>query len=96
MSTAEQRYDHDRDIRKHDWRPGDPPSLSPDPIPFRLQPVMPAALEIAVLVKGISNYTDAAKLIEQYAQTVASEARLEAVAETSDRIMALINGPSHA
>lgn len=23
MATAEQRADHDRDLRKHDWRPGD-------------------------------------------------------------------------
>lgn len=77
--TQEQRWDHDRDLRKHEWRPGD-----------RLDVPICGALEVALLVKGLKNIDDAGKLIEQYAQTVASEARLQAVTETSERILAQI------
>ncbi len=80
-ATQEERWDRERDYRKHEPRPS-------DPIPLRLQPVVPGAMEVAILVKGISDYTAAANLIEQYAQTVAAEAKLQAVIDTGDRILA--------
>jgi hypothetical protein len=82
MANEYERADHDRDLRKHDT----------DPLPLRLQPVVPDALAIALLVKGLANVADAASLIEQYAQTVASQARLEGVITASDRILAAIGG----
>jgi hypothetical protein len=92
MSTAEQRWDHDRDLRKADWRQGDPPSLSPDPLPLRFTAPIATALEIAVLAKSVS-VTQAASLIEQYAKTYASGAVLEAVELTSSRMLAAIESP---
>jgi hypothetical protein len=40
-------------------------------------PELKGALEVAVLVRCMSNITDAAALIEQYGQTVASGAHLD-------------------
>jgi hypothetical protein len=80
--TAEQA-DHDRDHRKHEWRPGDPP-------PLRFDVPIAGALEVALLVRGVKDPREGAKLIEQYAQTAAAEARLQAVIDTSDRIMAAL------
>ena len=85
-----ERADHDRDIRDADWRPGDPPPLAP----HRLNVLLANALEVAVLVKGVKNIRDAAALVEQYAQTVAAEARLQAVIDTSDRILSQIGAPA--
>lgn len=82
-----ERADHDRDLRKHDLR-------SADPLPARLSPPIAGALEVAILVKGLTSYTDAAALIEQYAQTVAAEARLQAVIDTGDRILATFEVPN--
>lgn len=76
-------WDHERDLRKHEPR-------ASDPLPHRLSPPIAGALEVAILVKGIASYTDAAALIEQYAQTVAAEARLQAVVDTADRVFATI------
>jgi hypothetical protein len=72
--SQEQRWDHRRDLAKHDERPGD-----------RLTPVMSEALEIAVLVKAI-NPVEGAKLIEQYGKTCAAAGRLDGVTETINRI----------
>lgn len=52
------------------------------------------ALEIASLVRapGVS-ITAAAQLIEQYARTKASEATLDAITKTSDRMIAAMEAP---
>jgi hypothetical protein len=68
--SAEDLADHDRDLRKHEPRASDPIN----------------AIEIAVLVKGMKSITEAAKLIDQYAATVASEAKVDAVSQTYDLI----------
>lgn len=78
MANEYERADHDRDLRKHDT------------LPSRLSPPIAGALEVAILVKGLSNVTVAAGLIEQYAQTVAAEARLQAVIDTGERILTQI------
>lgn len=51
-----------------------------------LAPKMTTALEVAVLVKCLPDIRQAADLIEQYAQTVASGARVEATIEAYERI----------
>lgn len=66
------RADHDRDSRKHDWRPGDAPELA-----TRLDRPITTAMDIVVLVKAMPSYLDAAKLIEQYAGMVAAGARVD-------------------
>lgn len=66
---------------RHEPRPS-------DYLPLRLQPSIAGAMEVALIVKGLDNVTTAAGLIEQYAQTVAAEARLQAVADTGERILA--------
>lgn len=62
------------------------------PLPDRFTVTIPMALEVAMLARsaGVS-LTDAANLIEQYARTAASEARLEAVADTSNRMLAIVD-----
>jgi len=53
-------------------------------------PELSGAKEIAVLVKCMPNIEDCAALIEQYAQTVASGAKLDASQAMYDGIMARI------
>ena len=77
--------DHYRDTHKHEARPGDTPA-------HRFDKPTATALEIAVLVKAIS-LPQAADLIEQYAATVAAEARLDQTNRTADRILAGIEAP---
>jgi hypothetical protein len=84
--TQEQRFDHARDLRKHD---GPRPH---DRIPLRLTPTISEAMQICILVKGEKNFEAAAALIEQYAQTTAEGARLQATIDTSERILAQIEG----
>jgi hypothetical protein len=84
-------WDHERDLRKHDPRPGDK-----DYIPDRLSPPIATALEVAVLVRGLKDVREGAKLVEQYAQTVAAAARLDGVVMASDRILATLDGGSDA
>jgi hypothetical protein len=86
-ATQAEQFDYNRDHRKHDWRPGDPPQ-------HRLDVPIPMALDVALLVRapGVS-LTDAAALIEQYARTAASEAALDAVVKTSNRVMLAIEAP---
>jgi len=55
-SQEESRADHHRDSRKNDFPPID-----------RIERPLSTAEDIAALVKLMSNYTDAAKLIDQYA-----------------------------
>lgn len=83
MANEYERADHERDLRKHDT------------LPSRLSPPIAGAMEVALIVKGLPNISDAASLIEQYAQTVAAEARLQAVADTGERILAQL-GASNA
>jgi hypothetical protein len=84
--TQEQRWDHARDLRKHDT----------DPLPARMQVPLATALEVAVMVKGLKNIRDAEKLVEQYAQTVAAEAALQATIDAGERILATINAHGSA
>ena len=46
---------------------------------------------LLILVKGTSNYSLGAQLIEQYAQTVAAKAVLDAVTQAGDRILAVVD-----
>lgn len=80
--TAEY-HDHQRDLIKH------------DSLPHRVDRKISAAIDIALLCRCMDNIQDAASLIEQYAQTVAAEARLDATIRTSDRVLAVLEG-SHA
>jgi hypothetical protein len=75
-ASQDEIFDHNRDLRKHDPRPSDPIN----------------AVEIAVLVKGLKNITEAAALIDQYAATVAAGARLEGVEQAYDRMNAAFDG----
>lgn len=59
---------------------------------IRLQPNMTTALEVAVIVKCLPDIKQAADLIEQYAKTVASQARVDATIEAHDRMLNLMNG----
>lgn len=87
------RADHYRDERKHEPRPGDRGFSAPSgEVPVRLAPDISEAMQVAILVKGEPNFAKAANLIEQYAKTIAAEASLQATIDTSDRILAQING----
>lgn len=59
---------------------------------LRLQPKQMTAVEIAVLVKCLPNIAMAADLIEQYARSEASKARIEASIEFYDRVNTTLNG----
>jgi hypothetical protein len=63
-------------------------------IAHRLDPSLSQSMEIAALVRapGVS-IASAASLIEQYARTRASEAALDAVTRTGDRIAAALEAP---
>lgn len=63
---AAAHWDHERDLRKCEPRPTDPPH---------------DAIEIAVLAQAVSIHS-AAQLIEQYARTKAAEGRLQGVVDT--------------
>jgi hypothetical protein len=98
MSYFDRRYsqelrEHERDLRHDEPRPT-------DDLPARFAMPVATALEVAILVKGVKNIRDAEKLVEQYARTVAATARLDAVVETSDRIIKVLEAPlarpSHA
>jgi hypothetical protein len=102
MANEYERADHYRDLAKHEPRPGDRGFTDSDvlgkfngpadSLPLHVQaPPITGALEVAILAQAVSLQT-AADLIEQYARTKASEARLEAVVATSDRIIAAIEG----
>jgi hypothetical protein len=84
-------YDHQRDERKHDPRPGDRGFTDSDvlgkfngavdPLPLRLQPgPLSTAMDIALCVRGMKNVQEAAALIERFVDAKAAEQRLDAVA----------------
>lgn len=82
-------WDHLRDERKHEPRPGEPD------FPIRLEsPPITGALEVAILAQAVP-LQQAADLIEQYARTKAAEARLDGVVTASDRILDVL-GLDHA
>ena len=78
--TAE-HWDHERDLRKHEPRPSD--KLPPVPLYAQSAPVT-GALEVAILAQAVPLQA-AADLIQQYADTVAAGAKLDAVSQTIDR-----------
>lgn len=92
-------YDHLRDERKHELRPGDRGFndsdvlgryTGPDPLPLHVQaPPITGALEVAILAKAVP-LQQAAELIDQYARTAAAAARVDATAEAIDRCCAEI------
>jgi hypothetical protein len=63
-ATQEERWDRERDYRKHDF-------------PARLDKPLTTAMDIVVLVKAMPNYTEAAALIDQYAGMIAAGARAD-------------------
>lgn len=71
MTYVRTAYDreHERELAKHEPRPGD--------LPHRLDVDIPTAVEIAAIVKK-ANLLDGANLIEQYAKAVASGAAADA------------------
>ena len=71
MADEYERADHDRDLRKHEPRPGD------KDFPIRLEKPLTTAMDIVVLVKALPNYAEAARLVEQYAGMVAAGARAD-------------------
>jgi hypothetical protein len=75
-----ERADHYRDLAKHD----DTPPLYAQSAPIT------GALEVAILAKAVPLQA-AADLIEQYARTCASAARLDAISTTIDRCCDAIN-----
>lgn len=85
-ATQAEINDHRYDLRKHDT----------DPLPARMQVPLATALEVAVMVKGLKNIRDAEKLVEQYAQTVAAEAALQATIDAGERILATIDAHGSA
>jgi hypothetical protein len=96
-------YDHLRDERKHEPRPGDRGftdsdvlgKFTGDPLPLHVQaPPITGALEVAILAQAVP-LQQAAELIEQYARTCASAARLDAVSETIDRCCDAIENGGH-
>jgi hypothetical protein len=86
-------YDHLRDERKHEPRPGDRGftdsdvlgRFTGDPLPLRLQPPpIAGALEVAILAQAVP-LPKAAELIEAYARSQCAAARLDATATAIDR-----------
>ena len=69
-------WDHLRDERKHQPRPGER-----DYVPLHAQSTpLSTAMDIALCVRGMKNLQDAAALIDRYVDAKAAEQRLEAVA----------------
>ncbi len=66
-------YDHLRDERKHEPRPT-------DRLPHRLDRPLSTAMDVAILVRALSNIEDAADLIDRFVDAKAAEQRLDAVA----------------
>lgn len=70
----ESRADHYRDDHKHELRPGDR-----DYVPLHAQAApISTAMDIALIVRGLKNPTEAAALIDQYAQMIAKIALADA------------------
>lgn len=72
-------FDHAHDLRKHEPRPSDP---------------VPAAVDIALIARNPNvSLSDAARLIEQYARTQASQGVLDGITQASQKIIAAIEAP---
>lgn len=89
MTRTAYDREHEIELQKHEWRPGDNPVLGKFTDSTRTAAPIDA-IEIAVLVKGMKNITEAAKLIDQYAAAVAAGAKLEGVQEAYDRMDAVM------
>jgi hypothetical protein len=72
--SHEDRWDHDRDLAKHDPRPTDRDYV---PLCAQAAPIS-TAMDIALCVRGLKNPIDAAALIDQYALMVAKIALADA------------------
>lgn len=75
-------WDHLRDERKHELRPGDRGFSRPadNEPPARLDRPLSTAMDVAVLVRALDNIEQAAALIERFVDAKAAEKRLDAVA----------------
>lgn len=96
-------WDHLRDERKHEPRPGDRNFADSDvlgkftgkpeklpPLPLRLEPApISGALEVAILAQAVP-LIQAAELIERYVRAECAAARLDATSEAIDRCCAEI------
>jgi hypothetical protein len=72
-------WDHLRDERKHEPRPGEPD------FPIRLEPApIKGSLEIAILAQAVP-LTQAAELIDRYVRAECAAAKLDAISTTIDR-----------
>jgi hypothetical protein len=65
-----ERADYEHDQRKN-WSPDIPLRLEPSPLS--------TAMDIALIVRGMTNLVEAAKLIEAYADAKAAATRMDAV-----------------
>jgi len=98
-SDEDYRADRYRDHAKQEPRPGDRGFTDsdvlgkyngPDPLPLHVQsPPITGALEVAILAQAVP-LQQAAELIEQYARTMASQAKLDGIVECSDRVFATL------
>jgi hypothetical protein len=68
MANEYERADHYRDHAKHET------------IPHRLDRPLSTAMDVALLVRALSNIEDAAALIDRFVDAKAAEQRLDAVA----------------
>ena len=83
-------YDHLRDERKHEPRPGDRGFTDSDVrgkftgpsgrLPHRLDRPLSTSMDVAILVRALGNIEDAAALIDRFVDAKAAEQRLDAVA----------------
>jgi hypothetical protein len=79
IKYTDEHWDRVRDYRKHEPRPGEA-----DYVPLHAQSApISGALEVAILAQAVPLQA-AADLIQQYADTVAAGARLDATAEAID------------
>ncbi len=90
---TEADWDRNRDYLKHEPRPGDPPSITPE------QPPEPSvegftAKSLIALCRGL-NDADAATAIQKYADAFASIKVERAVSEQNVRIISLLEGTFH-
>lgn len=67
------RADNERDLAKHEPRPGEK-----DYVPHRLDVEIPTAVDIAFMVKALP-LMKGAEVIEQYLKETADRARMDAV-----------------
>jgi len=73
--TPDEIADHERDHLKN----------------YEARPPGINATEIALIVKGLKNIDECAKLIDQYADMVAAGAKLEGVDQATHRVLAVLD-----